>query len=630
MTPLRATSPFLRLVGYARPYVPLVVLAFVCALGYAGLRNLRAYLIKPVLDQVAVTSADPEGREAWDPFSRVRDAVGLGAAQEPPPRAEAPPEAKPDAAAQADAVARESLWNVFLAGLLVMSLLPLAHFGKDYLVEYMLGRVRVDVQRDICTKLLTLPLGFHHRTRRGDTLSRTLNDVQRAHRSLDLLFADVLQDGMAMLVGGVVLLSISWQLTLISLIAAPPVLGVIAVFGSRIQRSARRRQEQVGDLTQRMVEILSGIKVIKAFRAEANESSSFERSNQKLFRRSLRVVKNRVISRSLIESLNNGVAIAMLLLGAWLVRRGQWGLTIGDLGAFLMVLQTTYRPTKSLAKGWTDLMDAVPSAARFFELLDEEPETQDEPGALRIDGVHQGVRFSKVSFSYGREPVLQDVSFDVRAGEVVALVGRTGAGKTTLMDLLLRFYDPDSGCIEIDGLDVRRIARDSLLDQVAVVTQEPFLFAGSVADNLRYGRPDASEAELREAARAAHVDEFVERLPQGYATEVGELGAQLSGGQRQRITIARAILKDPAILIFDEATSSLDAKSERYVHAAVESLLTGRTVFLIAHRLATVRRADKIVVLEDGKVSRVGSHDELVAKEGLYRELIELQGTTST
>jgi subfamily B ATP-binding cassette protein MsbA len=538
-------------------------------------------------------------------------------------------EAEPDPEARADAIARESLHNVLLAGLIVLTFLPLVHFGKDYLVEYMLGRVRVDIQRDICAKLLSLPLGFHHRTRRGDTLSRTMDDVQRSHRSLDLLFADVLQDGVAMLVGAVVLLAISWQLTLISLLAAPPVLGVITVFGGRIQRSARKRQEQVGDLTQRLVEILSGIKVIKAFRAEASESSSFERSNQKLLRRSLRVVKNRVLSRSLIEALNNGVGIAILLLGAWLVRRGQWGLSLGDLGAFLMVLQTTYRPVKTLAKGWTDLKDAMPSAARFFELLDQEPEVRDAPGALRIDGVREGIRFSKLSFSYGREPVLQDVSFEVRAGEVVALVGRTGAGKTTLMDLLLRFYDPDSGSIEIDGADLRRISRDSLLDQVAVVTQEPFLFAGSVADNLRYGRPDASDAEVREAARAAHVDEFAERLPQGYDTEVGELGAQLSGGQRQRITIARAILKDPAILIFDEATSALDAKSERVVHEAVETLLTGRTVFLIAHRLATVRRADKIVVIEDGKVTRVGNHDDLLAREGLYRELIELQGTTS-
>jgi ABC-type multidrug transport system fused ATPase/permease subunit len=271
-------------------------------------------------------------------------------------------------------------------------------------------------------------------------------------------------------------------------------------------------------------------------------------------------------------------------------------------------------------------MDAQPAAERFYEVMDTPIGVQDSTHAVKVGALKQRVSVSDVCFSYGREPVLSHVSFEARAGEVVAIVGRTGAGKTTLIDLLMRFYDPDSGSIEFDGVDLRQVERDSLLAQIAVVGQEPFLFDATIRENLRYGRPDATPEQILAAARAAHVDEFVNQLPDGYETEVGAVGVRLSGGQRQRITIARAILRDPSILIFDEATSSLDSKSERYVQDAIDTLLGGhRTVFMIAHRLSTIRRADKIVVIENGTVSQVGTHAELIHAGGLYRELIELQ-----
>jgi len=640
--PARPTSHFWRLVRYVRPYVGLLLAAVLFSAVYAGARAGRAWLVQPLFDDVVLpqmqagSGAADLGLGGWlggvlgeggsepgapaTPGDDEREPSGVVA---PPPLSEAERSAL-------HAHVQEQFPRVLLAGLLIIAILPLAHFAQEFLSQYTLGRVLVDIQQELCNKLLALPLAFHHRTARGETLSRVLNDASRAHTALDLLFADVVQSLLALLVGGAVLLSISWQLTLTTVLAAPVVAGVIAFFGRRIRRSARRRQESQGEVTQRLVQILSGIKIIKAFRAEDNEEAAFQRDNLRYFRRSMRVVKNRALSRALVEGLNNAFGVAVVLLGAILVMNGHFGLSLGSLAAFVGVMQTTYRPVKDLTKGWTQLMEALPSAERFFELMDSRPETGDVPGAQRVSGVREGIRISKVSFSYGREPVLRDVSLDVRAGDVVAVVGKTGSGKTTLVDLLLRFYDPDSGSIEVDGVDLREVARTSWLEQVAVVTQDPFLFTGTIRDNIRYGRPGASEAEIQAAARAAHVDEFARTLPEGYDTEVGEAGVRLSGGQRQRITIARAILRNPSVLIFDEATSALDAKSERYVQEAIDALLSGRTVFVIAHRLSTVRHADKIVVLESGAVAEVGTHDELMTAGGLYAEVMSIQSDTST
>jgi ABC-type multidrug transport system fused ATPase/permease subunit len=617
-------SVLVRLFAYARPFAALILVSVVLVVALSGGRYARAYLMKPIFDDVLLPQQTLSQRAplpAW-----LREIPFLGG--DAPP--ETPTSAAPDPVEEARREAlgrhiRESLAQVVVAAVVLIAAMPLVMFARAYLVEYVLARVHIDIIRDVCAKLLALPLGYHHERARGDVLARTIQDTTIANRGVRLLFGDLIEAVVMIAVGGVALFLISWQLALISLIAGPAVFGVISVFSRLIRTSGHRRQEKVGDVTGRLVEILAGIKVIKAFRAEPVENRAFRRETQQLFRRGMRVVKYRVLARSLIEMLNNGVLIGLLLLGIALVMSGRFGLTPGALAAFALMLLTTYRPLRSLAADWVQLMDTAPSAERVFAVFDTPEEIADAPDAVRIDGVRRGVAFRGVSFSYGREPVLADVSFEVKAGEAVALVGRTGAGKTTLADLLMRFYDPTSGGIEIDGVDLRGIARESLLAQIAVVTQEPFLFDGTIRDNIRYGRIDASEEEVLAAGRAAYVDEFAGVLPQGYDTEVGAAGVRLSGGQRQRITIARALLKNPAILIFDEATSALDSKSEQFVQAAIESLFGGRTVFMIAHRFSTLRRADRIVVLEGGRVSQTGTHADLIREGGLYRELIDLQ-----
>ncbi|HYB13391.1 MAG TPA: ABC transporter transmembrane domain-containing protein, partial [Myxococcota bacterium] len=361
----------------------MLALALACSLAFSGARNLRNYLIKPLLNDVLVpaqsSTLPPAGSSLLPSF--------FGGAKKPQSARAPSSHDEFEARDHLQRRVQDQLLKIALVGLVLVLIVPIVEFGKNYLIEYALGRILVDIQATVCSKLLTLPLGFHHDTTRGDTISRTLNDVGRAHRSLDVLFTDVIQSVLAILVAGVMLLSISWQLTLVCLVVLPPVLIIGGVYGGRIRKKARRRQERMGGVTQRLLEILAGIKVIKAFRAERDEEQSFRRENLHLFRTTMRVVRNRVTAKALMEALNNGFAVGLMLMGTLLVAHGWWGLTVGDLAAFLFVMQAAYAPTKDLSKGWTDLMDAASSAERFFALVDVPSETPDPEDAVRIDGV---------------------------------------------------------------------------------------------------------------------------------------------------------------------------------------------------------------------------------------------------
>ena len=387
-----------------------------------------------------------------------------------------------------------------------------------------------------------------------------------------------------------------------------------------------KRQEKVGDQMGSMLQMFSGIKVVKAFRMEETESRRFRAVNDELFRRQMKVVKTQEMSKSFTELFNNFTYIMFIGVGIYAIMKEMLGLTLPVLVAFLALATTLYRPIKNLSRSYNKISDSMAGIERVTEILDLEAETPGQEGSEILTDIRKDIRFENVSFSYdGEQKVLEDIGLEIGKGQTVALVGKTGVGKTTLSDLIPRFYDPTEGRILIDGADIRTFSRDSLLRHIAVVTQDPFLFDTSVEENIRYGRLDATEEEIIEAARAAFIHDRILDLPEGYKTRVGDRGARLSGGERQRITIARAILRNPSILILDEATSSLDAESEQWVKKAIDNLMEGRTTVAIAHRLSTIRNADKIVVLEDGRISMIGKHDELMQQEGLYRELCAMQ-----
>lgn len=597
-----------RLIAYARPYLWVVGLAILFAWLYGAGLTGRAYLLGPLLDDVALPSA---AISSWDDVLATKsevDAASLAADRE----------------ALRERI-RENFLRLAFVGFSLVILMPFVRLVRDYSSDWLMTRLYVDLQTALGEKLLRLPLAHHISERRGDFIARLSSDTAVANRAQAVVFGGLLKDGAIVVTALSVAFVLNWQLALVTLLIAPPVAVVLRVFGHRIRKSSQARQERVSEVTQRLLQLLSGIKVIKAFHAEGRERDGLSRSLMRYFARSMRVVRNRVYSRSLIELVSQASFMAILLVGVYAVLEGLWELTLGQLTAFAFISAMIYRPTKSLGTMYNSIQDALPAAERVFDVLDAAEVPADPEGALPLARVEKGIRYRDVVFGYGRERVLCGLNLEISVGESVALVGRTGAGKTTAADLLLRFHEPASGRIEIDGFDIARIQRKSLLEKIAVVTQEPFLFDATILENIRYGNPDATFDEVKRAANTAHVDEFIDSLPLGYDTPVGELGSQLSGGQRQRLTIARAILSDPQILIFDEATSALDAKAEQRVQEAVSNLMRGRTVLLIAHRLSTVKSCDRIAVIEDGRISMTGSHEELLSRGGLYRELVELQ-----
>jgi subfamily B ATP-binding cassette protein MsbA len=510
----------------------------------------------------------------------------------------------------------------------ILFLVFLAKSALTYVQQLQMRHVSEGIQRDIRNELYahvqTLPLNFFTRRATGDIMSRFSADIQTLGDASTELFRDALKEPLNILGFVVLLFMIKWQLAFLSLVVLPVAMLPIVKFGSKIRRRGTRAQEWRAEVNTILQETVSGIRVVKAFGMEEYENRRFREASSQVFRAFMRIWRVESLTSPVLEVLGGIGIIIAFGVGGHLVSIKS--LTPGAFMAFLGALASLYQPVKRIGQINNVVQRGLAGMARVFELLDTRPEVPAHPDTVTLGRMQQGVGFHRVSFGYEPERlVLRDVTFTAKMGEIVAIVGTSGAGKTTLVNLIPRFYDPTSGTITIDGVDIARATLPSLRQQMGIVTQETILFDDTILNNIAYGQSGVPPEKVMEAARIANATEFIEALPEGYRTRIGERGVRLSGGQRQRIAIARAIQKDPPILILDEATSALDAESERLVQEALDRLMENRTTFVIAHRLSTIIRADKILVLDEGGLVEQGTHAELMAAAGVYHRLYQSQ-----
>lgn len=503
----------------------------------------------------------------------------------------------------------------FLKGLFV--------YGQEYLSAFIVQKVIKNLRVSLYEKLQDHSLDFFSKWNTGELISRVMTDISTLQMTLTTGFTTLIPHSI-LLVGLLgYIFWLNWKLSLLTFIALPLIVQVIRIFAKEIREISEGVQQKTADITSHLHETISQIRTVKAFTMEDKEKAKFESESEKNFNLTMRAMQILATQSPVIALLQTIAVVAIVWYGGMEIINGH--LTLPQLISFATALAIMTDPGNTLSKSYAVIQQGMASTKRIFEVADIQPTIQDKKDAIDLDRVQGSVDYLNVSFAYDNEMVLKNINLSVKPGEVVALVGRTGSGKSTLMSLLLRFYDPASGMISVDGKDIKTVKLESLRKQMAVVPQDVALFTGSIKDNIAYGQPNATDEQIIAAAKLANAHRFIDKLPQKYDSQVGERGSSLSGGERQRIAIARAILRDPRILILDEATSSLDAETESLIRDALDKLMQGRTSFIIAHRLYTVEHANRIVVIDNGTIAEIGSHQELIQKGGLYKHLYEIQ-----